>query len=112
MDLIELVALYRAGGWVPLTAVVGGALVRLMKSDTKLPIDVPKMWRPWLAMAITIVLAAIQHRFAGTGGTWPQAIVFGIFAGCMAVTGHDTLIKGLRDGKEIQIPGLMKGDDK
>lgn len=108
MDPNELIALYRAGGWVPLTAWLGHTLVRLMKSDTKLPIDVPRAWRPYVAIAISVALAIVQHRFAGTGGTWGQAVGFGVVAGGMAIVAHLGLVDWLRDGREMPVPGLMK----
>lgn len=110
MDMQQLLAAYQAGGWVPLTAAVGGALVRLMKSDTTLPIDLPRAWRPYVAIAITVALSIVQHRFAGTGGSWAQAIGFGIVAGGLAIVGHVTGIEWLRDGRELPVPGLMRKD--
>lgn len=110
MDPNELVAIYKAGGWVPLTAWLGHTLVRLMKSDTKLPIDVPSRLRPYVAIAITVALAIVQHRFAGTGGTWMQAVVFGVGAGVMAILAHLGIVDVLRDGRELPVPGLMKDD--
>lgn len=110
MDPNELVAIYKAGGWVPLTAWLGHTLVRLMKSDTKLPIDVPSRLRPYVAIAISVVLAVVQHRFAGTGGTWGQAVVFGVGAGVMAILAHHGIVDKLRDGRELPVPGMMKDD--
>lgn len=94
------------GQWIPLASLAIGLIVRLLKSDTKLPIDVPPRLRSPLALVLGMV-AAVLDRVA-TGVTWKVAILSGIVASVFAIVGHDTFIMSLRGGKEIPVPGLMK----
>src|SRR5688572_24126051 len=105
MNPDELVALIERRAWVPAAALVVGLLVRLMKSDTKLPIDIPPRARAWVALGLG-VLSGVLEKVA-TGRTWTSALVGGLVTGALAIVGHDTLIMSLRRGRELPVPGLM-----
>jgi len=105
MNPDQLVDLIERRAWVPLASVVVFFLVRLMKSDTKLPINLPPLTRAWVALGLG-VLSGVLEKVA-TGRTWTSAIVGGLVTGALAIIGHDTLIASLRKGREIPVPGLM-----
>lgn len=110
MELEGLLVLIRTGGWVPFAAAIVGALVRLTKDDTKVPVNVPAEWRPWLAMALGLLQGVLVHVAAGV--TWKAALLGGVGAGAMAVVGHVLGIEVMNDGKELPVPGLMKEEKK
>jgi hypothetical protein len=97
------------GQWLPLTALVLGAAVRLLKSDTKLPIDVPSEHRMKLAWAIGLVIGVVDLV---AGGEPVGAAILAIGSPLIAHFGHELFIEALRGGREIPVPGLMKPDDK
>lgn len=90
--------------WVPLAAIVIGLVVRLLKSDTKLP-TVPPRARIWLVFGLGIVSGVLEHVVAGK--TWTSAIVGGAVSAVLAIVGHESIIASLRGGKELVIPGLI-----
>lgn len=93
--------------WVPFAALAIGFTIRALKDDTKLP-TIPPRLRRWALVALGVASAVIEHKLAGVG--WEKAIYDALAASIFAMLGHDVLIEGLRGGKEIPIPGLMKGD--
>lgn len=109
MTADQLISLWHAGGWVPVATFIVGLLVRLMKDDTKIPVNLPKKWRPYVAIALGVALGVIEKIAAGS--TWKTAVGGGLLAGGFAIVGHVFGIEVLRGGKEIPIPGLMKSDD-
>lgn len=92
--------------WVLLSALVIGFVVRLLKSDTKIPIDIPSKYRVWLALALGLVSGVLEK--AAVGLSWKDAILNGLAAWVIAVLGHNTVVESLRGGKEINVPGLVK----
>ncbi len=87
-----------------LVAAIVGAFVRVAKSRTvgdwldRLPAEwlraIPKSWLPWIAVAVGVVLAAVEARWNGHAGTWREAInaaIVGALAGGGAVAGHETV---------------------
>lgn len=85
--------------------VVGGAIigmiVRLLKSErVPTPFDkIPPKLRPLFALALGALQAPIETIVSGT--PWPTALVNGLLAAAFAVFAHQTVIEGLRDGKEV-----------
>jgi hypothetical protein len=105
MDPNQLGDLIVQHKWVAVAALVIGLIVRVLKSDTTIPIVVPPLWRSWLALGLGVVSGVLEK--VSTGVTWTSAIVDGLVAGVLAIIGHETIIEGLRGGKELPIPGLM-----
>jgi hypothetical protein len=86
--------------WAALTALLIGALVRLMKEDvTSFPINVPKRWRPTTVVMLGIGSGVLER--AAHGIPWSQAALGGLGAAGVAMMGHGVLIEGLRAGKEV-----------
>lgn len=99
MDINELVAMLGEHRWVAACALVIGAIVRVLKSDTPLPFTVPAKWRGWLAIGLGIVAGALE---AVAGGTpWARALAEGLTAALIAITGHELGVESLRGGKEL-----------
>lgn len=110
MNTEDLIKLVEDRKWVSLAAVVIFWLTRLLKSDTKIPIDIPARYRWWLALGLGI-LSGVLEKVASSGTqdakTWTSAIVGGLISFALASLGHQAIIENLRDGKELPIPGLM-----
>lgn len=92
-----------------LAALVIGAVVRAVKSDTLdaglerlgLP-PVPKLALPWLAVGLGVLGGVVDAFRSGT--PWQGAIVEGLLgalAGTTAVAGHQLVIESLRGGREM-----------
>jgi hypothetical protein len=99
MDLSELSGLLAEHQWLAALALVITALVRLMKSDTPLPWTVPARWRSWLALGLGVVGGILDVLVAGTSPT--RAVLQGLTAGAVAIAAHDSVIEGLRGGREL-----------
>lgn len=105
MDSDQIAQLIEQRKWVPVAALVIAFVTRLVKSDTKLPIDVPARWRIWLVIGLGVSSGVLEHVIAGK--TWTSALIGGAVSAALAVLGHETIIASLRAGKEIPVPGLM-----
>lgn len=105
MDPDQLVSLIEHRKWVPLAALVIGVITRLIKSDTKLPIDVPPRARIWVVIVLGATSAVLEKVVDGR--TWTSALAGGAVSVAIAVLGHETIIASLRSGKEFPVPGLM-----
>lgn len=98
-------AFLKSGAWIPIAALIIGAVVRLLKSDTPLP-TVPPKWRPVLALVLGLVAGVLTK--VASGIDWQTALEGGLGAASIAIFGHDFVVAGLRDGKE---PFAPKDDD-
>lgn len=105
MTTTELWALVIKHQWVPLAMVVIGLVIRLLKSDTKIPVTIPPRARAVTALLLGVVAAGL-HRVQ-SGVEWQQAIFESIVAALLAIAGHNVVIDGLRGGKEFNLPGLI-----
>lgn len=99
MDLNQLFQLISEHKWIAVMAVVIGAVVRLLKSDTPLPFSVPARWRSWLALGLGAVSGVLDSLMAGT--PLLQALVEGLGSAMLAIVGHETVVEGLRKGREL-----------
>ncbi len=98
MDFTELSELLAAHKWLAVVALVITAVVRLLKSDTPIPITIPAQWRAWLALGLGTAAGVLD---AIVGGSSPlQAILQGLAAAALAITAHDTIVEGLRGGRD------------
>lgn len=82
-----------------------GFLVRLMKSDTKFPIDIPSGARKYVAAVLAALGATIEKMAMGVPTR--DAMIHGLIAWAAADFGHKVVIDDIRGGKEIPIPLLM-----
>lgn len=105
----DLITLALDHQWLALSAVVLGGVVRVLKSDTKLPITVPAEWRPWFAFGLGQVAALLQFVVNGVG--WKEALTTAIGAPLVAIVGHWLGVEVLRGGKEVPLPGLTRAPD-
>lgn len=99
-----LVQLARANAWVPLLAVLVGAVVRIGKSDAavaRIPLHFKPENRAVWAMALGVVGAVLDRLAAG--GTWYGAIAGGLVAGSGAIAGHEIVVNRLRNGRDIGV---------
>ncbi len=87
-----------------LSAVIG-VVVRLLKSDTKIPVDIPAKYRPLAAAALGPVMGVIDLVVAGD--PWHAAAV-AVASPLLAMAGHELCIEVLRGGEEVSVPLLMK----
>ncbi len=108
MNADTITALIKAHAWLPLAALAIGLGVRLLKSDTKIPIDIPPQYRVWFAVILGIVAGVLDK--AANGTPWKDAIIGGLSATALAVLGHNIVIDSARGGKEFNIPGLIVPD--
>lgn len=97
----EVMALIDARAWVPLAAVLVGAIVRLTKMGP-LSERIPPAARPWIALGLGLVSGVLEAVLAGTPAA--VAIAGGLISGTLAIAGHDTLVESLRKGKELGAP--------
>jgi len=90
---------------IAILSLILSAVVRLLKSDTKIPIDVPREYRMMLAAALGPVMGVID--LVAGGDPWHAAIAT-IACPLVAMAGHELYIETWRGGKEIPVPGMMK----
>lgn len=108
MDPTDLANLIAQRKWVALAAVVIGLIVRLLKSDTKIPVDVPPQLRVWLALALGAASGALDKLVEAGNTTWTTALLNGLVAAVLAIVSHNLVIDSVRGGKELVVPGLIK----
>ncbi|WP_394847415.1 hypothetical protein LZC95_08110 [Pendulispora brunnea] len=101
----EVIGLALDHKWVPVAALIIGAIIRVLKSARPIGI-VPPAWRPWLALALGAVAGVLQAVLAGS--SWTKAVTDGLVAAMTAIAGHDLVIESLRGGRELfaSRPGL------
>ncbi|HLV68037.1 MAG TPA: hypothetical protein VKY73_19600 [Polyangiaceae bacterium] len=114
MSSDELLGLALEHRWVAFAALIIGAVVRVLKSDSPLPITVPAKWRGWLAIGLGIVAGVLEAIAGGT--PWARALAEGLAAAVLAIAGHELGIESLRGGKELfarkrddEVPDIPKG---
>lgn len=105
LDPMQLGDLISQKKWVPLSVFVIWFVVRLLKSDTKFPIDLDWRLRALMAVALGGFAGALAKMTDGV--TWTSALLQGLSGGVGAVM-LQVLLNAARNGKEIPIPGLMK----
>lgn len=104
MDLESLLKAAEAHPYVLLAFIIF-TLVRLMKSDTKFPIDVPPAARKYVAVLLAAGGAVVEKLAMNV--PLKQALIHGLTAWFFAEFGHKVLVDDLRGGKELPFPFLM-----
>ena len=83
-------------------AIVAGSVVAMTKGGwftTWVAIHVPAWARPYLALAVAIAGTASTEIKAGVD--WKRALIDGLYAAALAVLGHQTVVEGMRGGREV-----------
>lgn len=90
---------------------VVGAIVRLLKDDTKFPIDIPARWQPVVTVFIGQVYAVLQ-AIAG-GVDWKVAVGAGLKVAFVAMGLFDLVVKALLNGHDAPwwLGWLLKSAD-
>lgn len=109
MDIQPVIAAILAHQWLLVASLVIGLCIRASKDDVVGPV-IPSRARPYVALALGILSgvidAAMNHK------PILQALIEGLIAGGTAILGHNVFIEGVRKGKELPLPGLMKATAK
>ena len=88
--------------WILLAAILVGFVVATAKQgwlSAWLAKKLPPSALPYLAMSLGVIGTAAAEVTAGK--PLAQALVDGFSAGMAAIVGHETLVEGIRGGKEI-----------
>lgn len=107
MDSVTIdtaVQLIRTHAWIPLVSLLAGAVIRISKNDAAvawIKFYIKPENRPLWAIAWAIVFAALDRL--AVGGTWYDAIVGGLVAGCGAIAGHEIIVNKLRKGRDFGV---------
>lgn len=87
-----------------LVAVVIGFVVRLLKHDTAFPVTLPRWTYPFVALILGGLDVTARSILAGE--TLKASFHRGMSAAVLAMLGHDIIVSGLRQGKDIHVPGI------
>lgn len=104
-ETAQAIEFAKSGAWVPLSSLVIVVLVRLSKSDAAVawwPLNVHPRMRA--AGALVLGFAAGIAKGLASGGHWPAAFAGGLVAAALAITAHEVVVEGFRDGRDIGIP--------
>ncbi len=96
--------------YLALLALIIGFVVRLLKSDTVLPVTVSPKLRGWVAVLLGAIGGIVEHLANGT--PWREALASGITAGVLSIVGHELLVESLRGGKEVPVPKALSTKDE
>jgi len=102
IDIAPLIAAIVAQKWSAAAALVVGLIVAAAKQgwlSAYLAAKLPKWFLPYLAVVLGSA-GMISAAILG-GQPWLPALESGILAGVLSVFGHQTVVEGLRGGKEI-----------
>jgi hypothetical protein len=92
--------------YLPFYALVLGFVVRVLKSDSKLPINVAPENRMRLAYALGLIIGVIELVI--NGSTWQESFMIAVVSPTLAVFGHEFGIEWARNGREIHVPFFTK----
>jgi hypothetical protein len=113
-ETTQAIELAKSGGWVPLASLVIVILVRLSKTDTAVawfPVNLQPRIRG--AAALVLGFAAGIAKGLASGGGWPAALTGGLVAGMLAITAHEVVVEGIREGRDIgspKTPAMFPGE--
>lgn len=105
-DVAPLFQLYAEKKWIALVAAGIYLAVRFLKSDTKIPIDIPPRLRFLAAVALGGAAGALE-KLVNTNVSWQVALQDGLAGAGLAIFFHLLVVDSARGGKEIPIPGLI-----
>jgi len=95
IKLLEQIAELGTGhAWIPMSGVIVGLCVRLVKSDKLVawfPITVPPQYRAWTAMLLGVIAGVLDKVIAG--GSLASALVGGLMAALAAISGNELIVE-------------------
>lgn len=99
----QIVKLITDNQWrLLICVIVIGFIVRLSKGDVPWFPTIPSRWRPVFSLALGIAASIADHIANGT--PWKNAIVLGLIAGLVPVSGHEVIVNALRGGRDLPAP--------
>lgn len=101
MDPAAIYDLISQHKWPAVSAILIGLIVRLLKSDTPIPVDIPPRLRAPLALWLGVLSGILEWIAAGTPAG--EAIGKGLVAGLVAVLGHVYIVDVARGGRDIGV---------
>jgi hypothetical protein len=105
MDTQPIWAALVAHQWILFAALLVGGIIAVVKQgwvSTWLAQRLPARAVPFVAIALSIGTLTTGEIIAGT--PWAKALFDGLSAGLLAVFGHEAIVEGIRNGKEIVPP--------
>ena len=102
MNLNQLIADIAARKWILVAAILVGAVVALMRqgyASAWIAKKLPPAALPYLAVGLGMI--GMSAAEVAAGKPLGQAVIDGVQSGILAVFGHETLVEGMRGGKEI-----------
>lgn len=94
--------------WMGVAIIAIGTVTRLLKDDTKIPINIPARWQPVVTLLLGQLYAVLQAVQGGMA--WKDAIIQGFQVAFVTMGLFDLVIKALFGGKDMPAPlvGLLK----
>ena len=95
-------AAYQQHAYVLLGAIVVGAVLAVAKAGwfgAWFTSKIPAKWRPVVGFAVALL--GMMATEVQNGGDWRAAILHALEAAALAVFGHQTLVEGMRSGREL-----------
>lgn len=105
-EAAQLVGYLKGHQWPGVAFIVIGLVVRLLKSDTRIPITVKPEHRAYLAFGLGIASGVLQ-KVVQENVDWTTALVGGVCSAALAAFAHDGIISSARGGRELAIPGVV-----
>jgi hypothetical protein len=89
--------------WIVILSLMVGGIVRALKPDTPIPVNVPAQYRALLALALGVFGGLVVKVFGIVVGiAWLNALLGGFVAGGMAIVGHETIIESVTKWKDTK----------
>lgn len=101
-QLLDAWKAFGAHSYILAAAILVGLLVSASKMgwlSAFIATRIPASARPWVAVALGI--AGTVSTEVQAGRSWKLAVLDGVYAAAIAVLGHQTVVEGMRGGREI-----------
>lgn len=87
--------------WLGVAVIVLGMVVRLLKSDTKLPINIPQRWLPLATIVLGQAYSVCQ--MIASGMAWKPAVMQGLKVSLLTMGLFDVVVKAVFNGKDLPV---------
>lgn len=104
-EIQPLIALLFAQKWLAFCGALVHLATRLVKSDTKFPVNIAPRYRPLVPLGLSALAAGLDMAIAGA--PLVEAAKAGATILAFAIFLHVFGIQVARGGKEVIVPGLM-----